>query len=351
MSNVVALRPELIAPDASSYQRVSDNKQAGFIVLWRSLFEQGWAQNVYRLAAFVRLLGRASHQARVVRYKSKNWQLGRGQLVVNASELAQELRDTNNRPMTRSQVKRLLDGFKTEGIIEIEGTPFGSVVTICNYDQYQSAGSSVELFNAENSVQNSVTPDQPPVTPAVTPRDQPNPLEDMGSEGNVDQPCVTPCDHPPVTTTEQPLKQSSKSKELCPDSDEPEPDNSKLNFDSDDLKTASWMAKRVIQIHQQEGLPGKVPAPNLKSWSTTIGRMRRIDKLTHHDICALFDWCCKDDFERANVRSPEKLRKRFQELWLKAFSKPQGRDDIDDDDDMSWMDGMTIPTPNGGLQQ
>ncbi|WP_131911897.1 hypothetical protein [Celerinatantimonas diazotrophica] len=348
MSNVVALRPELIAPDAASDQRVQDNKQGGFIVLWRSLFEQGWSVNVYRLAAFVRLLARASHQARVVRYKSKNWQLSRGQLVVNASELAQELRDTNNRPMTRAQVKRLLDGFKSQGIIEMEGTPFGSIVTICHYDQYQSAGLAIASRHADDLAQYSATGDHFPETAVVPPCDQPDPLGDKGAGPSGDQPCVAGCDHHPIATTEQPFKQSSQSKELGSDLGESELNNSKFNFDADDLKTAAWMAKRVVQIHQQENLPGKVPTPNLKNWSTTISRMRRIDKLTHHDICALFDWCCRDDFERANVRSPEKLRKRFSQLWLKAFSQPQALDDLDNDDDMSWMEGITISPTNGG---
>lgn len=348
MSNVVALRPELITPDTASNQRVRDNKQGGFIVLWRSLFEQDWALNVYRLAAFVRLLARASHQARVVRYKSKNWQLCRGQLVVNASELAEELRDTNNRPMTRSQVKRLLDGFKAQGMIEMEGTPFGSIVTICNYDQYQSVGAGIESLQADYVAQNSVTGDHLPETPTMTPHDQLHPSADKGGEDNGDQPRVTPFDQLPMATTEQPLKPSSQCKELCSDLGKPEPKNSKLNFDADDFKTAEWMAKRVVQIHQQEELPGRAPAPNLENWSTTISRMRRIDKLTHHDICTLFDWCCRDDFERANVRSPEKLRKRFQQLWLKAFSQPRDLDELDHDDDMSWMEGMTISPTYGG---
>ncbi|CAG9000638.1 MAG: hypothetical protein CENE_02638 [Candidatus Celerinatantimonas neptuna] len=354
MNNVVALRPELISGHGTDYQRVTENKQAGFIVLWRSLFEQGWSTNVYRLAAFVRLLGRAAYQDRVVRYKSKRWQLGRGQLVLNASELGRELRDTNNRPMNRSQVRRLLDGFKDEGLIDIEGTPFGSVITICNYDQYQSIDGNrhVEpVFDVDHpieSAQKGVMTDHLPVTPSVTPPGQPQPLGHVASEGDDDQPPVTPSDQPPVTTTEQPLKPSSDQEILCPDSDESEPDSSPLAFNRDDLKTASWMAKRVVQIHQQEQLPGKVPVPNLKSWATIISRMRRLDKLSHHDICMLFDWCSRDDFERANVRSPEKLRKRFAELWLKAFSGPKRREDIDDDEDMSWMNGVTIPTQHGG---
>ncbi|MFM2482769.1 hypothetical protein [Celerinatantimonas sp. YJH-8] len=322
-----------------------DLKQAGFVVLWRSLLEQSWTSNVYRLAAFMRLLSRAAHQERRVRYKSREWSLRRGQLVVNASELGLQLRDPNHRPMSRAQVKRILDGFKAMGLITIEGTPFGSVITICDYDQWQSPSVGSGLESAADATVTALA-DHPVVTASDRLSDQADHKVDMASAEGVDQPEITAGDQQGVVTTEQPLQP------LDQDLDRQVSSGSSLTVDhgdADDWRTASWMAQRVVQIHQQQALPGKLPSPNLDKWAQTISRMRRLDHLSHHDICALFDWCCRDDFERANVRSPEKLRKRFPQLWLKAFAKTQPRSDVDDDADLSWMDGLLLPIAQGGM--
>jgi len=45
--------------------------------------------------------------------------------------------------------------------------------------------------------------------------------------------------------------------------------------------------------------------------------MRELDNRDHKEICQLWLWCRKDGFEAANVQSPEKLRKRYDQLKTK----------------------------------
>lgn len=59
-------------------------------------------------------------------------------------------------------------------------------------------------------------------------------------------------------------------------------------------------------------------SPNVKSWANTIRLMMEKDHRTKEQIEYLIKWVQQDDFEMANVLSPVKLRKRFDNLVLKA---------------------------------
>lgn len=94
----------------------------------------------------------------------------------------------------------------------------------------------------------------------------------------------------PRTTIEQPV---------CPDSKSP------------DLRTAEFIWKHIHEMQPTR------KAPKLNKWADTIRLMRERDGRTDEQIRALFLKCHNDDFERTNVLSPEKLRKRWDNLDLK----------------------------------
>lgn len=58
--------------------------------------------------------------------------------------------------------------------------------------------------------------------------------------------------------------------------------------------------------------------PNFQKWSDDIRKMVEIDKRTEEQIKYLIRWVQEDDFEMANVLSPSKLRKRFDQLVIKV---------------------------------
>lgn len=62
--------------------------------------------------------------------------------------------------------------------------------------------------------------------------------------------------------------------------------------------------------------------PNLTSWSLIFHRMLNIDKRSEDEIKKVIQWVVDDDFEFSNVMSPDKLRKRFDELQQKSKRKP-----------------------------
>jgi len=78
-----------------------------------------------------------------------------------------------------------------------------------------------------------------------------------------------------------------------------------------DLETADFIWKHV------DGLAPGQKKPNMETWANDIRKMREIDKRPLEDIKKVFLWAHNDEFWKANIRSPAKLRKQFDALNIK----------------------------------
>ncbi len=107
------------------------------------------------------------------------------------------------------------------------------------------------------------------------------------------------------TPTSQPAAQSSTSPR-SPDGDHP-------TCTAADIATAKWMHQLNIEL--QPG--GKRKAPNFAAWGRDIRLMRERDGRTDSDIRELYQWCHDDEFWRANILCPSKLREKWDNLQLK----------------------------------
>lgn len=85
----------------------------------------------------------------------------------------------------------------------------------------------------------------------------------------------------------------------------------KNKFSDDDFKCAEWLAAKL-----KEFIPD-CKSPDLNGWAGHVRKMRELDNRDLREICELWTWCRKDSFEAANVQSPEKLRKRYDQLKTK----------------------------------
>lgn len=70
----------------------------------------------------------------------------------------------------------------------------------------------------------------------------------------------------------------------------------------------------------------KITEKDVERWANEVRLMMEIDGRTLGQIDAVLQWTQDDDFERANVLSMSKLRKRFDQLWLK-MQRPQSAED------------------------
>jgi hypothetical protein len=82
-------------------------------------------------------------------------------------------------------------------------------------------------------------------------------------------------------------------------------------FDADTTQECDHLAGWIVKNG------GKRPTITTK-WLRDMERLKRLDGRTHEQVMAAIDWCQQDDFWRANILSPEKLRKQYDRLRLQA---------------------------------
>lgn len=116
----------------------------GWIKLHRSITDWEWFADAETLKLFLYLLLTANYEDR----KWKDITIRRGQVVISTEDLAQRLKST--RQKIRTQLKRL----ETSGTIALQATNKFTLVTICNYDNYQ------ESSEAEQPTDNQQTNQQ-----------------------------------------------------------------------------------------------------------------------------------------------------------------------------------------------
>jgi len=103
-------------------------KDYGFVKLYRSLHDWEWYTEPNAMRLFI-------HFLTTVNYKEKNWQ-GRiimpGQTVTSRTKLANELK------LSEQEIRTALTRLKSTSNITIEATSKYSLVTVCNWEFYQS---------------------------------------------------------------------------------------------------------------------------------------------------------------------------------------------------------------------
>lgn len=105
-----------------------------WIKIFRKFLQWEWFHKAEMVQLFVYLLLKANHE-------DKNWQgivVRRGQLVTSIASISRDTR------LSTQQVRTCLNRLKSTNEITIESTKHYSIVTICNYVDYQS------LSNTDN---------------------------------------------------------------------------------------------------------------------------------------------------------------------------------------------------------
>jgi Helix-turn-helix domain len=199
--------------------------------------------------------------------------------------------------LSRSSVLRCLASLEKCGAIEVTRTKTDRALNMPN--RYRLTGAIL----CEGGVTHDTTPSQ---TSSVTHDTTPShPGSVTGDTGVV-----------------SPMTPRTRSIELDPTKPE-----SKLRFSSEDLALARFMFEAIRKLYE------KAKEPNFEKWANEVRLMREVDGRTLDEIRKLFTWANQDDFWRSNVLSPEKLRKQWDQLSIKAqgghkngFTKPSRHD-------------------------
>lgn len=73
----------------------------------------------------------------MINFKGVDWNLTRGQLVTTREILASQI-EIGGKPVSALIIRRALEFFEKQGMISKSGNRLGTVITITNYDAYQS---------------------------------------------------------------------------------------------------------------------------------------------------------------------------------------------------------------------
>lgn len=138
--------------EMSSRSSHLDNRKQGHFAMFRSALNAPWSKDTAKLALWVRLLGEARYKPGINEFAGREWKLEAGQLVTTTTVLARKLRDQDGKEKSPKAVERMLNFFCKENMITKEGNPFGLVISITNYCEYQG------ISGAEPSVVPSVEP-------------------------------------------------------------------------------------------------------------------------------------------------------------------------------------------------
>ena len=86
----------------------------------------------------------------------------------------------------------------------------------------------------------------------------------------------------------------------------------------------------------------KTRKPNLHQWANDIRKLNLIDNVPIDKIMNVFKAANKDDFWSMNVRSPKKLRKHWDRLYMMSLqtsglnNKPDNREPLDYYREKNW---------------
>ncbi|GGJ86174.1 hypothetical protein GCM10007063_05860 [Lentibacillus kapialis] len=114
----------------------------------------------------------------------------------------------------------------------------------------------------------------------------------------------------------------SKGKE----SKQKESSSRKYIYDDTHLSMAESFYKKILDNNPNN------KKPDFEKWANEIRLMMERDGRNEEQITYLMNWVQQDDFEMSNVMSPDKLRKRFDQLIMKVKnqkSKTPSKEDFD----------------------
>jgi len=189
--------------------------------------------------------------------------LKRGQFVASISDMQEAMSyHIGYRKITpsRAQIRNSYEAFVKRTMISTAKTTRGMIITICNYDQYQNP----KNYEAHNETHN---------------------------ENSTKRTATT-------QDTEECIKNEKKGIKT-------------FMSDSDEIRLSELLYSLMLKNNP------KAKKPNIQSWAKTMDLIIRRDGRTPGEIEKLIRWTQDDDFEMTNVLSPGKLRKRFDQLWLK----------------------------------
>ena len=265
------------------------NEKKGWISLYRKTKHHWlWPNKSYtKLEAWVDLLIEANHAENRFDINGTLITVARGQQARSQLTLSKEWGWSINK------VKRFLKRLESGNMIVIETNQLTTLITICNYSNYQDSEKQNESTDEKQT-------DQRP------------------SNGRITNNNVNNVNNDNKTT-------SSK----------------KLRFSDNDMKLAEFMSGRIKKLYPEDSQPKH----NLEKWADTIRITVEQDKRTHKQLQDVFIWANQDSFWQKNLLSPTKLREKYSDLILKMQPARKPLQVPDSGDLIEFAEKHDLPKP------
>ena len=237
----------------------------GWVSFHRKIKEWEWYTDGNTFRLFFHLVLEANHQDR----KWRGQLIKRGQLITGRKELSKQLN------MSEQQIRTSFNKLKSTNEITSKSTNKFTLVTVVNYDLYQS-----EEGRSTNK----------------SPTNQPTSNQQVTTNNNV--------------------KNIKK-------------DNSQTKWSDEHIE---YRLSNYLFKHMKNNNPS-VRKPNLQNWCTHIDRMIRLDNREPNEIKKVIEWSQKDSFWMTNILSTSKLRDKYDQLYMnmnKKETKKQKGGETDD---------------------
>ena len=99
-----------------------------------------------------------------------------------------------------------------------------------------------------------------------------------------------------------------------------------------DLTCAKWIWNRVLRLYEQaatfDGEIVRPKEPNWTAWANDVRLMCERDGRTHKQICEMFKRIQNDPFWVRQVKCPEKLREKWDDLVIRLGFNPKAARDV-----------------------
>jgi hypothetical protein len=238
----------------------------GFIKLHRKLLSSPTFDNPNLLKVFIYCLLKASHCKHIQIVGLQNIPLLPGQFIYGRDKAGRELR------MKPSTAHRYMLCLKSCGNVDIKANNKFSVVTVANWEVYQS-----DFKNVDSNPDNKWTANEQQM--------------DTINNDNNDKNNITPSPKPPKQIFE-----SSSNPYQC----------------------SKYLDERIC-----ERLPEHQPATEkqLQSWCAEFDKINRLDKKSWRLIGEVLEFSQEDEFWRQNILSGKKFREQFTKLCAKMGGK------------------------------
>lgn len=215
------------------------------------------------------LLLNATHKEQDKMFANKRITLKKGQLITGRKKIAEQF------SVSESKVQRILKKLEIEQQIEQQTCSANRLITILNWQSYQSS----EQQNEQQVNNNRTTSEQ-----------------QVNTNNNV---IMKQCNNE--------IKKSKSKTNVFDDQ-------------SFEMKIVEGLILKIKSVNE------KFKEPNRQKWALVIDRMIRIDKRTEQELIDILKFSTNDEFWRNIVLSTESLRRNYDKIYMQMKNRSTNKE-------------------------